>query len=215
MLFGFGEIALHQIGFTEVFVRAAVPRIERQSLLIVLHCRIELPQTAIGVAEIVLDIGIAGIAKPGRRECLDRAHSSRRRRSLACLPRNPDRALPNPRVSTIDPMVEQIGHASAGVTVSETALPARAGVAARSCRAGAVKKYDAGTAANIPTTAAIRIERIMIVVPLAGCRTSAPGSRSTHSLPRQFYRCIKEALASLISTRSASASLVISARFRK
>jgi hypothetical protein len=41
-------------------------------------------------------------------------------------------------------MVEQMGHASAGVTVSETALP----VAARSCQAGAVKKYDVGTATN-------------------------------------------------------------------
>jgi hypothetical protein len=59
-------------------------------------------------------------------------------------------------------MVEQIGHASAGVTVSEAALPARAGVALH--LAGQV-----GTAANIPTTAAIWIERIMIVVPLAGC----------------------------------------------
>ena len=112
-------------------------------------------------------------------------------------------------VSTIDPMVEQIGHASAGVTVSETALPARAGVVARSCRAGAVKKYDVGTATNTPTTAAIWIERIMIVVPLAGCLPiySSPASA--------VYRCITKALASLISTRSASASLVISARFRK
>src|SRR5262249_14238550 len=78
-------------------------------------------------------------------------------------------------VSTIDPMVEQMGHASAGVTVSETTLPARAGVA-RSCQAGAVKKYDVGTATDTPTTAAIRIERAMIVAPLTGCLTSPPGS---------------------------------------
>jgi hypothetical protein len=31
----------------DVFVRAAVPKIEGQSLLIVLHCQIELPQPAI------------------------------------------------------------------------------------------------------------------------------------------------------------------------
>src|SRR5438876_2552388 len=43
MLFGFRRIILGQMGFTEVFVCAAVPRIEGQSLLIVLHCRIELP----------------------------------------------------------------------------------------------------------------------------------------------------------------------------
>jgi hypothetical protein len=51
-------------------------------------------------------------------------------------------------------------------------LSARVAVAVRSCRAGGVKKWDAGTAANTPTTAAIRIERIMIVVPLAGRRTT-------------------------------------------
>src|SRR3984893_864547 len=94
-------------------------------------------------------------------------------------------------VSTIDPMVEQIGHASAGVSVPDTTLSARAGVAARSCRAGAVKKYDAGTAASTPTTAANRIERISIVVPLAGCRTGALGSRSAHPLPRRFTAASK------------------------
>src|SRR5216684_3518333 len=122
MLFGFGEIALHQVGFAEVFVRASVPRIEHQRLLIVSHCRIELPQAAIGVAEIVLTIGIASVAQSG--------------------------------VSAIAAMVEQIGHVSAAMTASDTARSARADVAARSCRAGAVKKYDAGTAANTPATAA-------------------------------------------------------------
>ena len=131
MLFGFREIASGQMGFTEVFVRAAVPRIEGQSLPIVLHCRIELPQTAIGVAEIVLDIGIAGIAKPCRRERLDRSFPLAGARSLACRPRNRDRALPNPRVSTIDPMVEQIGHASAGViAASDDRIACGANVAA-------------------------------------------------------------------------------------
>src|SRR5437879_13667611 len=55
MLFGFRQITLGQMGFTEVFVRAAVPRIEGEGPLIVLHCRIELPQPAIGVTKIVLD----------------------------------------------------------------------------------------------------------------------------------------------------------------
>ena len=111
-------------------------------------------------------------------------------------------------------MVEQIGQASTGMTVADTALSARAGVAARSCRAGAVKKYDAGTAANAPTTAATRIERIMIFC----------GSRLPDRCAQQpFYSfsasavhcCIKDALASLISMRSTSASLVISTSFRK
>src|SRR5215813_6937038 len=35
------------------------------------HRRIELPQTAIGVAEIVLNIGIAVIAQSCQRKCLD------------------------------------------------------------------------------------------------------------------------------------------------
>jgi hypothetical protein len=77
-------------------------------------------------------------------------------------------------VSTIDPIVEQIGHAPSGVTVPDATL---SGGAARSCRAGAVKRYDAGTAASTPTTAANRIERIMIVVPLAGSRTGVLGCR--------------------------------------
>src|SRR6202048_839091 len=85
MLFGFRQITLGQMGFTEVFVRAAVPRIEGQSLLIVLHCRIELPQPAISVAKIVLDIRIAGVAKGRIRKSLDRSFPiAGADRSLAC-----------------------------------------------------------------------------------------------------------------------------------
>ena len=117
MLFGFGEIALHQIGFSEVFVRASVPGIERQSLLIMPHRRIDLPQTAIGVAKIVLDIGIAGVAEPCRRECLDGAFQSPA--TIARLPAaKSGSSAAQSAVSAIDPMVEQIGHASAGVTVA-------------------------------------------------------------------------------------------------
>jgi len=76
MLFGFGEITLHQVGLTQVFVCAAVPRIEYQRLLIMSHRRIELPQTAIGVAKVVLNIGIARIAKAYIRERLDGASQS-------------------------------------------------------------------------------------------------------------------------------------------
>ena len=52
-------------------MRAAVPRIEGQSLLIMPHGRIKLPQAAICVAEIVLNVGIAGVAEPGGRERVD------------------------------------------------------------------------------------------------------------------------------------------------
>ena len=85
MLFGFRQITLGQIGFTEMFVRATVPRIEGQGLLIVLHCRIELPQPAIGIAEVVLDIGIAGVAETRIRERLDRSFPvTGADRSFAC-----------------------------------------------------------------------------------------------------------------------------------
>jgi hypothetical protein len=98
MLFGFGEIALREVGFAEVLVRASVPRIEHQRLLIMPYRRIDLPQTAIGVAKIVLNIGIAGVAEPCRRECIDGAIPvAGDNRSLAYRLRNPDQALPNPQ----------------------------------------------------------------------------------------------------------------------
>jgi hypothetical protein len=85
MLFGFRQITLRQVGFTEVFVRAAVTRIEGQRPLIVVHCRIELPQPAIGIAEVVLDIGIAGVAETRIRERRDRSFPvTGADRSLAC-----------------------------------------------------------------------------------------------------------------------------------
>ena len=175
MLFGFREITLHQVGFTEVFVRAAVPRIEGQSLLIVLHCRIELPPTAIGVAKVVLDIGIAGVAKARFVSAL--IAPSQSPATIARLPAaKSGSSAAQSGVSTIAAMVEQIGQASAALAVPDTALSGLASVAARSWRAGGVKKYDAGTAVNTPTTAAIRIERIMIVVPLAGRRTRCPAA---------------------------------------
>jgi hypothetical protein len=85
MLFGFRQVTLGQICFTEMFVRASVPRIEGQGLLIVLYCRIELPQSAIGVAKMVLDIGIAGVAKGRTPESLDCSFPiANEDRSLAC-----------------------------------------------------------------------------------------------------------------------------------
>jgi hypothetical protein len=105
-------------------------------------------------------------------------------------------------------MVEQIGQASGALAILDAVMSGLADVAVRSWRAGAVKKYEAGTALSSPTTAAMRIERIMIVVPSAGCRIGAPGS-PTRILSSVVHCCIKEALASLISIRLESASLVI------
>ena len=62
-------------------------------------------------------------------------------------------------------MVEQIGHASAALVTLDTALSGLIDVAVWRWRAGAVKKYEARTAVSTPATAAMKIERIMIVVP--------------------------------------------------
>ena len=73
-------------------------------------------------------------------------------------------------------MVEQIGHASAALATLDTELSGLASVAVWLWRAGAVKKYEASTAVSTPATAAMRIERIMIVVPSVGCRTVRPAT---------------------------------------
>ena len=117
-------------------------------------------------------------------------------------------------VSTIAAMVEQIGHASVALVIPDTALSGLASVAVRPWWAGAAKKYETSTVVSTPATAAMRIERIMIVVPSVGCRTARPVNRSL-IVSSAVHCCIKEDLASLISTRSVSAPLVISASFRK
>ena len=46
-----------------MFVRTAVTRIERERLLIMRECRFQLPQAAIGVSDIILDIGILRVTQ--------------------------------------------------------------------------------------------------------------------------------------------------------
>ena len=62
LLFRLGGIPGHQVGFAEVFVRAAVARIDLQRALIVLERWLELAGVAVGESEQVLDVGAAGIA---------------------------------------------------------------------------------------------------------------------------------------------------------
>ena len=64
VLFRFDGFAKHQKEFAEMFVRAAVAGIEHQRLLIMPHGRPQLAQPPIGIADIVLDVGIAGSRKP-------------------------------------------------------------------------------------------------------------------------------------------------------
>src|SRR5260221_9845173 len=63
MLLGLGEIADHQVGLAQVFMRPAMPRVELQRARIVLERQSELAAVAVGVAGIVWDGGIARVAQ--------------------------------------------------------------------------------------------------------------------------------------------------------
>src|SRR2546430_11034022 len=64
-------LAKHQIEFTEMLVRTAVTAIERQCPLVIVHRRPELPQPAIGIADVVLDVRIVGLAQRSKLERRD------------------------------------------------------------------------------------------------------------------------------------------------
>ncbi len=72
VLLGFREVVRHQIRFADVLVRAAVPGVELERALVMLEREVELTRVPVGVAEIVLDIGIAGVAERRRGKRLDR-----------------------------------------------------------------------------------------------------------------------------------------------
>src|SRR5262249_1622646 len=72
LLPGFGTIAKNQIKFTEVLVGAAVTPIEQYGFLIMLHRRAQLAQPAIGIADVILDIGVARVAQRCELERRDR-----------------------------------------------------------------------------------------------------------------------------------------------
>src|SRR5262245_7979722 len=63
LLLGFGGIPQRQIELTEVLMRAAVTAIEHDGVLVILHRRPELTQPAIGIADVVVDVGIAWVAQ--------------------------------------------------------------------------------------------------------------------------------------------------------
>jgi hypothetical protein len=62
LLLSFGAIPEHQIQFTEVLMGASVAPIEQYSLLVMLHRGAQLAQPTIGIADVVLDIGVAWVA---------------------------------------------------------------------------------------------------------------------------------------------------------
>jgi hypothetical protein len=72
LLPGFGRIAKNQIKFTEVLVGAAVTPIEQYGFLIMLHRRAQLAQSAIGIADVILNIGVVRVAQRRELERRDR-----------------------------------------------------------------------------------------------------------------------------------------------
>src|SRR6266446_10131990 len=62
VLLGRGRLAEHQMGFAEMLVGAAMARIEHQRLLVMSDRRPHLAQPPIGIANVVLDVGVARIA---------------------------------------------------------------------------------------------------------------------------------------------------------
>ena len=65
MLLGTRDVADHQIGLADVFVRPAVPRIDRQRALVVFEGLVHLAQLAMREAELVVQVG--GIRKAAKR----------------------------------------------------------------------------------------------------------------------------------------------------
>ena len=62
MAFGCCDIAGQQIRLADVFVRATMARVKRDRLLVMLERQVEALQVAVGVAQVVVQVGIFGIA---------------------------------------------------------------------------------------------------------------------------------------------------------
>src|SRR5262245_9242394 len=73
LLLGLGRLPERQVELAEVLVGTAMTSIEQQGLLVMLHCRPRLTQSAIGIADVVLDVGVARVAQRRELERGDRA----------------------------------------------------------------------------------------------------------------------------------------------
>jgi hypothetical protein len=71
------EVVYQDSGLAGVFVRTAVPRIEPQRLVLMGEGGSEIAGVAVGEAEIVLDVGVAGVASRCRGEQRDRTRPVR------------------------------------------------------------------------------------------------------------------------------------------
>src|SRR6267143_2330995 len=68
VLLGLGEVPDHQVGLAQIFVRAAMARIELQRARIVLEGERHLAEVAVRVAQVVLDVRVARVAQRRRRK---------------------------------------------------------------------------------------------------------------------------------------------------
>ena len=66
MRFGLVLFADHQIRLADIFVRAAVPRVQLQRTLVAGEGLRHLAGVAVRVAEVVLDVGVARVAQRRR-----------------------------------------------------------------------------------------------------------------------------------------------------
>ena len=71
MLLRLLKIVHHQIGFADVLVRSLVPGVEAQRLVVVLEREVEVSGFAPGVAEVVLRVGVVGVARGNPLEAVE------------------------------------------------------------------------------------------------------------------------------------------------
>src|SRR6266545_5035454 len=72
VLLGLGQVVGHEVRLTEVLVGAAMAGIELQRAPVMREGGLELAALAVGIAEVVLDVGVARVAKDSRGKQPDR-----------------------------------------------------------------------------------------------------------------------------------------------
>src|SRR5262249_50268121 len=159
LLPGFGRIAKNQIKFTEVLVGAAVTPIEQYGFLIMLHRWAQLAQPAIGIADVILDIGVARVAQRRALERRDRPIPVLGETS-ACLPAaKSGSSCAQSASDPIDPMVVQIGHSSVASFAGGAGSDAPSQIAIALRQSGSLAKQSTPAATSAPRIAARAIDR--------------------------------------------------------
>ena len=92
MFLRLGEVFHQQVCLADILVRAAVPRVQIERAPIVLEREVELLEIAVGIAQVILQIGVARI--PQRRLAGIQPMGPERRSRLRF--RSPGESLQNP-----------------------------------------------------------------------------------------------------------------------